>query len=116
MPRTWRLKPIDVAALLVGNGLFIAAMWWRHGGLDQIPTPGGPFIAAGQLTALLGTYTALVQLVLMSRYALARPALRDASPGRLAPMDRLRDRVAPARPRCVNHHRVRGDRPHLADR
>ncbi|HEY8922714.1 MAG TPA: ferredoxin reductase family protein [Candidatus Limnocylindria bacterium] len=67
MPRTWRLKPIDVAALLVGNGLFIAAMWWRHGGLDQIPTPGGPFIAAGQLTALLGTYTALVQLVLMSR-------------------------------------------------
>jgi predicted ferric reductase len=67
MPRTWRLKPIDVAALLVGNGLFIVAMWWRHGGLDQIPTPGGPFIAAGQLTALLGTYAALVQLVLMSR-------------------------------------------------
>ncbi|MDQ2853609.1 MAG: ferredoxin reductase family protein, partial [Chloroflexota bacterium] len=49
------------------NGLFIVAMWWRHGALDQLATPGGPFTAAGQLTALLGTYLALVQLVLMSR-------------------------------------------------
>lgn len=67
MPRTWRLRPFDVAALLVGNAIFIGAMWWRHGGLDQLSTPGGPFTAAGELTALLGTYTALVQLVLMSR-------------------------------------------------
>jgi predicted ferric reductase len=67
MPRTWRVRPFDVAALLVGNAIFIGAMWWRHGGLDQLTTPGGPFTAAGELTALLGTYTALVQLVLMSR-------------------------------------------------
>lgn len=67
MPRTWRLRPFDVAALLVGNGLFIVAMWWRHGGLGQLATTGGLLTAAGQLTALLGTYTALVQLVLMSR-------------------------------------------------
>ena len=67
MPRTWRLRPFDVAALVVGNAVFICAMWWRHGGLDQLSTPGGPFTAAGQLTALLGTYAALVQLVLMSR-------------------------------------------------
>ncbi|MEP6807990.1 MAG: ferredoxin reductase family protein, partial [Chloroflexota bacterium] len=43
------------------------AMWWRHGGLDQLSTPGGGLTAAGQLTALLGTYLALVQVVLMSR-------------------------------------------------
>jgi Predicted ferric reductase len=67
MPRTWRLRPFDIGALLVGNGLFIVAMWWRHGGLDQLATPGGFFTASGQLTALLGTYLALVQLVLMSR-------------------------------------------------
>lgn len=67
VPRIWRLRPFDVAALLVGNGAFIVLMWWRHGGLDQLSTPGGPLTAAGQLTALLGTYLALVQLVLMSR-------------------------------------------------
>jgi predicted ferric reductase len=67
MPRTWRLRPFDIGALLVGNALFIVAMWWRHGGVGQLAVPGGAFTAAGQLTALLGTYTALVQLVLMSR-------------------------------------------------
>ncbi len=42
-------------------------MWVRHGGLDLLPTPGGPFTAAGELTALIGTYLALIQLVLMGR-------------------------------------------------
>jgi len=67
LPRTWGLRPFDVGAFLIANGLFIVAMWWRHGGLDQLATPGGIFTAAGQLTALLGTYLAMVQLVLMSR-------------------------------------------------
>ena len=67
LPRTWRLRPADIGALLIGNGLFIVAMWWRHGGLDALSTPGGLLTAAGQLTALLGTYLALLQLVLMSR-------------------------------------------------
>lgn len=67
MPRTWRLRPFDIGAILVGNGLFIVAMWWRHGGLAQLSTSTGLLTATGQLTALLGTYTALVQLVLMSR-------------------------------------------------
>lgn len=67
LPRTWRLRSFDIWALLVGNALFIVAMWWRHGGMDQLATPGGFFTASGQLTALLGTYLALVQLVLMSR-------------------------------------------------
>ena len=66
LPRTWALRPFDIGALLVGNGLFIVAMWWRHGGLDQLSTPGGGLTAAGQLTALLGTYLALVQGVVVS--------------------------------------------------
>jgi predicted ferric reductase len=67
LPRTWRLRPFDVIALVVGNGLFIVAMWWRHGGLNQLSTPAGGITAVGQLAALLGTYTALIQLLLMSR-------------------------------------------------
>jgi predicted ferric reductase len=67
LPRIWGVRPRDVVALLVANGLLIILMWVRHGGLDQLATPGGPFTAAGQLTALLGTYLALIQLVLMGR-------------------------------------------------
>ena len=67
LPRVWGVRPSDFTALLVGNAVLIVAMWVRHGGLDQLHTPGGTLTAIGQLTALLGTYLALVQLVLMSR-------------------------------------------------
>lgn len=67
LPRTWHVSGNDVIAVLLGNALFIVAMWVRHGGLDQLGTPGGAFIAIGQLTALLGTYLALIQLLLMAR-------------------------------------------------
>jgi predicted ferric reductase len=45
----------------------IGAMWLRHGGADQFGTLGGTVTAAGQLTALLGTYVALLALVFMAR-------------------------------------------------
>ena len=46
----------------------IVGMWVRHGGLAPARhTPAGIATAIGQVTALLGTYLALVQLVLMSR-------------------------------------------------
>ena len=67
LPRTWHIRPGDVLAILLGNGLFILALWVRHGGLGQLTTPAGAFIAIGQVTALLGTYLALLQLVLMAR-------------------------------------------------
>jgi predicted ferric reductase len=54
-------------AVLVLNGLLIAAMWLRHGGLDQLADPSGWFIALGELVGLYGGYLALIQLVLMSR-------------------------------------------------
>jgi predicted ferric reductase len=67
MPRVWNVRARDVVALLVGNAVFILAMWTWHGGMDQLNTPAGLITAIGQVTALLGTYLALLQLVLMSR-------------------------------------------------
>ena len=67
VPRGWSLRTREITAVLVLNGLLIAAMWLRHGGLDQLTDPSGWFIAAGELTALFGGYLALIQLVLMSR-------------------------------------------------
>jgi predicted ferric reductase len=67
LPREWPLHPLEVWVVVAANALLIGAMWVRHGGLEQVRTAGGAFTAAGQLTALLGTYFALVGLVLMSR-------------------------------------------------
>jgi len=67
LPRVWGVRATDVVALLVANGALIVLMWVRHGGPDQLSTPGGPLTAAGQLAGLLGAYLALIQLVLMGR-------------------------------------------------
>ena len=42
-------------------------LWIRHGGAASATGPGGFATAVGQLTALVGTYAVLVQLLLMSR-------------------------------------------------
>jgi predicted ferric reductase len=67
LPRAWGVRPGDVVALLAANGALIVLMWVRHGGLEQLDTTAGVLTAAGQLTALLGTYLALIGLVLMGR-------------------------------------------------
>jgi predicted ferric reductase len=67
LPRTWGLRPTDVVALLVANGIFIVLMWIRHGGIDELSAPGGAFTALGQLMALQGAYLALVGIVLVGR-------------------------------------------------
>lgn len=67
LPRVWSITGRDIVAILIANGLFIGAMWVRHGGIAQLATPGGAWIAIGQVTGLLGTYLALLQLILMSR-------------------------------------------------
>jgi predicted ferric reductase len=61
------LRPGDVLALAAGNGVLIVGMWIRHGGLSELTSLGAVLIAGGQVTALLGTYIALIGLVLMSR-------------------------------------------------
>src|SRR5487761_1458884 len=67
VPRTWGLRPSDVSLAVLGNGVLIVAMWVRHGQLAHLGSPGALLTALGQITALLGTYSALVQVVLMSR-------------------------------------------------
>ncbi len=67
LPRTWSVTAVEIVLVLVANGALILAMWVRHGGLDQVSTVGGILTGIGQLTALYGTYLALIQLVLMSR-------------------------------------------------
>lgn len=67
LPRVWGIRAAEIVAVLLANGVLILAMWLRHGGLEQLSTPAGILTAIGQLTALYGTYLALIQLVLMSR-------------------------------------------------
>jgi predicted ferric reductase len=66
-PRRWSVRVGDVLGLGLGNALLIALMWLRHGGLDGLDSPAGWLTAAGQLTALYGTYLILIELILMSR-------------------------------------------------
>ena len=65
--RSWAIGATEIVEILVANGVLILAMWLRHGGLEQLGTVAGSLTAAGQLSALFGTYFALIQLVLMSR-------------------------------------------------
>ena len=67
MPRIWPVRASDLAAIAFGNGLLIVGMWVRHGNLIELDSLGGILTAGGQLTALLGTYLVLIQLVLMAR-------------------------------------------------
>jgi predicted ferric reductase len=63
----WGLRPTDVVLIVSGNALLIIGMWVRHGQLPNLGNGGAVLTALGQVTALLGTYSALVQVVLMSR-------------------------------------------------
>ncbi|MBI3746925.1 MAG: oxidoreductase, partial [Chloroflexi bacterium] len=67
LPRIWPITGRDMVAILLGNAIFILAMWVRHGGIAQLGTPGGALIAIGQVSGLIGTYLALIQLLLMAR-------------------------------------------------
>ncbi len=67
LPRTWPLRPVDIKLSLVAIGALVVGMWVIHGGLDEFATPAGVFTGLGQLTALAGTYLALVGVLLMAR-------------------------------------------------
>src|SRR4051794_20103079 len=56
-----------VLAFGVLNAAIIAGLWLVHGGLGELSTAAGIETALGQITALYGTYLALIQLLLMSR-------------------------------------------------
>lgn len=67
LPRLWSVRFSDLVWLTLGNAALILAMWMRHGGTDQLIDLSGWLTAAGQLTALFGTYLALLGLVLVAR-------------------------------------------------
>lgn len=63
MPRSWAaVRQRDVWFVVGLIGVVLAAMWVRHGGLDQ-----DRILALGQVTAIAGTYAALVGVLLASR-------------------------------------------------
>jgi predicted ferric reductase len=57
----------SVGVVVAVNAVVVVGLWLRHGGLGTLDQPGGSLMAAGQVTALVGTYAVLVQLLLMSR-------------------------------------------------
>jgi predicted ferric reductase len=67
VPRLSAVRAGEVGVVLAVNGVVIAGMWIRHGGLSSLGTAGTIATALGQITALFGTYLALIQLVLMAR-------------------------------------------------
>src|ERR1700737_2756902 len=66
-PRRLVFTAGDVILVVLLNAALVVAMWVRHGGLNQLGSASAKLTAAGQLTALVGTYAALVQILLMSR-------------------------------------------------
>src|SRR6202521_5170429 len=66
-PRRLVFTAGDVILVVVINAALVVAMWVRHGGLNQLGSPSAKLTAAGQLTALIGTYAVLVQVLLISR-------------------------------------------------
>lgn len=63
LPRAWSaIRERDIWAVVAGIGVVIAAMWLRHGGLA-----GDPLTIVGQITALAGTYAALLGVLFASR-------------------------------------------------
>jgi predicted ferric reductase len=66
-PRRMRFTAGDLILVVALNAALVVAMWVRHGGLNQLGSASAKLTAAGQITALVGTYGALVQVLLMSR-------------------------------------------------
>jgi predicted ferric reductase len=66
-PRRLFLSASDIVVIVAINALLVVGMWIRHGGLNQLGSASAKFTAAGQITALIGTYGALVQIFMMSR-------------------------------------------------
>lgn len=66
-PARGGLRAEDVVGLLGANIVLIVLMWVRHGGLDRLGSVADIAIGIGQVTALIGTFLALIQLILMSR-------------------------------------------------
>ena len=56
------LSPLDIWIVVAGVGAMVAAMWLRHGGLSR-----DPLTMIGEVSALGGTYAALLGILFASR-------------------------------------------------
>ncbi len=65
--RSLPLSPRDILALIGASGVLVVAIWVRHGGMHQLTTISGAFTGLGQVTALTGSWFALVGVLLMAR-------------------------------------------------
>ena len=59
--------PAAAVVFVVANVAIITALWLNHGGLPHRASAANVYLALGQLTALYGTFAALVQVLLMAR-------------------------------------------------
>ena len=57
----------DLWLLFVANLAIIGGLWVRGGALNGVADPGTALTSLGRLTGLLGTYLALVQILLVAR-------------------------------------------------
>ena len=105
-----RSRPIDLAAIVVGNGLLIAAMWVRHGGLGELGLarrdPHGRRPADRPVRDVPRAHPAGPDVA----QPVARPGVRDGPAGGGPPLGRLRLRLAARRPRRPDHGRLRARR------
>ncbi len=56
-----------VGVVVAANAAVVLLLWLKDGGLSDLGAPGSTAVAIGQISALLGTYAVLVELLLMSR-------------------------------------------------
>ncbi|MHB8510697.1 MAG: ferredoxin reductase family protein [Actinomycetota bacterium] len=68
-PRTYGLRERHLVWALSANAVLIVGLWLKHGALSHLGGPGSLATAIGQVTALLGTYAILIDVLLMSRSA-----------------------------------------------
>jgi DMSO/TMAO reductase YedYZ heme-binding membrane subunit len=57
----------DLAVLALANGDIVVGLWWRQGGVREVHDLASLLTSLGRLTGMLGTYLALVQLLLLTR-------------------------------------------------
>jgi predicted ferric reductase len=75
--RRSRLSSAGIRAFFLANAALVVTLWVRHGGLSQPASLSRGLVVVGQLSALVGTYMALVALLLVARTPLVEHLLGD---------------------------------------
>jgi len=65
----------DLGVLVAANAVVVVGLWWRQGGLREIHDAASALTSAGRVTGMVGTYLALVQVLLLARVPVVERAL-----------------------------------------